>query len=61
MPQNDHVTFHLARADAERAAAVKAACAQTRDLHTELAERHADRAWSLGEGFGEAGDVSVNA
>ena len=40
-------SFHLARADAERSAADRAACAMTRTLHLELAALHDERARSM--------------
>ena len=49
----DHA-YHMAREAAERVAAGKAASDAARDSHLRLAERHADRAWSISEGYGDA-------
>lgn len=48
MPVSE-VDYYLRREQQERAAAIRAADPATRDVHFVMAERYADRAWSLAE------------
>lgn len=43
----DYIAYHEMRAAQERARAAALSPGIARDLHNELADRHADRAWSL--------------
>lgn len=50
MSDDPDYLYHSSRAQAERLAAEKAASDVARERHHALAERHEDRAWSIGEG-----------
>ena len=54
-----HFTFHLARAAAERIAAIRASSNQARALHTEMAQAHADRAWLISDSHEDDGSIAV--
>jgi hypothetical protein len=43
--------YHLTREAMERAAADRATTQKAREIHNALADRHADRVWSLNEGY----------
>lgn len=51
MPKVSNLNYHCAREVSEREAALAASCPKIRETHHILAEMHADRAWSIMEGY----------
>jgi hypothetical protein len=51
----DRAEYHVRREAEERRCAEQARSDAIRDIHRELADRHADKAWSIRESCGDAG------
>ena len=60
MTIQERVDHCLARECTERLAYKSAKCEQAKDAHFDLAERYADLAWSIKEGYSSADDFSLH-